>query len=277
MPKKDTTVETSTEDSSIPTDSPITEGNSEVVELIPKSAPPIEFKRNKLGLLNHVDHEFNEDGSVNWRKMIKPEFLVVNKEVFTRKGQIPPTSIEGLDDSELIILLGGIKDLAKLRGYTSVSHTPLYVSDKYVAISTRIEWIPNYETDNRKVTFEAMADAHGGNVGEFVRPYLASIAENRGFVRAVRNFLGINIVGKEELGAAKEVGESTTGKPVEGLRRLLEANKIPFQDWANRMAQEGVEGAADWKDFDDIPVELVFELIEKTNKRIEEKKKAKKS
>src|SRR6188768_735933 len=111
-------------------------------ELSPNSTPPIEFRRNEYGLLSHVNYVFNEDGTVNWRKMIKPEFLAVNKEAFERRNQIPPTSIEGLEDKDLIMLLGGIKELAKIRGYNLVSHFPISVSDHYVAVRTMISWIP---------------------------------------------------------------------------------------------------------------------------------------
>ncbi len=237
------------------------------------NTPPIQFKRNEFGLYEHVNYVFNEDGSVNWRKMVKPEFLVVNKDSFERRNQVPPSSTEGLEDKDLIILLGGIKELAKIRGYNSVTHYPLAITDTYVAVRSSINWIPNYETDGRQISFEAWGDAHSGNVSSFVRPYLASVAENRGFSRAVRNFLGINIVSQEELGAnSKEVTDSTTGKPIEGLKRLLEANGISFEAFLNRMVKEQFPGADKWTGFDDIPVECTFELIEKTNKRIEEKK-----
>ncbi len=38
------------------------------------------YKRNEFGLLEGVEYKFNEDGSVNWRAMIKPEHLYPNRE-----------------------------------------------------------------------------------------------------------------------------------------------------------------------------------------------------
>ena len=43
------------------------------------------YKRNEHGLLENVDYEFNEDGSVNWRAMIKEEFLYPNKDWFVSR------------------------------------------------------------------------------------------------------------------------------------------------------------------------------------------------
>ena len=40
------------------------------------------FCRNEFGLLNEVGYDFDEDGSVNWRSMIKDEHLFPNKSWF---------------------------------------------------------------------------------------------------------------------------------------------------------------------------------------------------
>ena len=63
--------------------------------------PPTVFKRNQYGLLEDkaVEYQFNVDGTVNWRKMIKPEFLVANRD------RTDETDISKLEDNELIILL----------------------------------------------------------------------------------------------------------------------------------------------------------------------------
>ena len=157
--------------------------------------PPVVFERNQYGLLEdkNIKYQFNDDGTVNWRKMIKSEFLVANRD------RTAETDISKLEDHELIILLGGLKDLAHVRGYKSVTYKILEASPEYVCASCSIEWIGNYETENNEViTFEALADAGIKNTEGFSQMYLAAIAENRAFCRAVRNFLRINIVAKEE-------------------------------------------------------------------------------
>ena len=74
------------------------------------------WKRDEHGLLESVDYTFNEDGSVNWRAMISPEHLYPNKGWFEMRKMPAPESIEGLEDHQLLIKLGGIKELAKHRG-----------------------------------------------------------------------------------------------------------------------------------------------------------------
>ena len=60
-----------------------------------------------------MSYEFDEDGSVNWRSMIKDEHLFPNKSWFDLRKDLPRT-IDGLKDHQLLIKLSGIKELAKL-------------------------------------------------------------------------------------------------------------------------------------------------------------------
>ena len=73
------------------------------------------YIRNRYGLLENKEYIFNEDGSIDWRSMIKPEFLYPNKGWFDIRNKTVPTSVDGLEDKQLLIMLGGIKELAKLR------------------------------------------------------------------------------------------------------------------------------------------------------------------
>ena len=60
---------------------------------------PLKFKRNEFGLLNDVDYVFSEDGSVNWRSMIKDEHLFPNKSWFDLRKKDVPITIDGLKDN----------------------------------------------------------------------------------------------------------------------------------------------------------------------------------
>ena len=71
------------------------------------------YRRNGEGLLENANYIFNEDGSIDWRAMIKSEFLYPNKGWFEARSQALPDSIDGLEDKQLLIMLGGIKELAK--------------------------------------------------------------------------------------------------------------------------------------------------------------------
>ncbi len=238
-------------------------------------APAIpSWKRNEDGLLPFLNYERNADGSVNWRKMIKPEFLVVNKQNFERRKQEAPKTIEGVDDKDLLILLGGIKDLARLRGYSRVQHQAMVSLPSYCSIRTTITWIPNFETGGEAVSFDSLADASAQNTQGFAKLYLAAIAENRGFVRAVRNFLGINIIGQDEVGATGEEDEDSgsNGKPVKFLEDLLSRNGIKFESFKNRMIQKKVKGAEDWESVASVPSEQVWEVADIVKQILDAKK-----
>lgn len=227
--------------------------------------PPITFKRNEYGLLENVNYVFNEDGRVNWRKMIKPEHLYVNKNKFESRGLPTPTSIEGVADEDLVIKLSGIKELAQLRGYSSVNHKVITSKENFASVVCEIVWKKNYETENVEVSFMDGADAHPMNTNGFGANFLTTIAINRAFVRAVRNFLQINIVGQEELGSASQVTEevSAPSSTPEGLLlQAVAAQGKTYKDLRNRMKKEGL---GDFEKPSDIPKMMILTLIEKIN------------
>ena len=229
--------------------------------------PPVIIKRNQYGLLENkkINYVFDDDGSVNWRKMIKPEFLVANRD------RTDETDISKLEDHELIILLGGLKDLANIRGYHSVTYTVTQASPEYVCTTCSIVWMGNYETEKgESVLFQSIADAGLNNTEGFGQMYLAAIAENRAFCRAVRNFLRINIVAKEEIKNVK------TSKPNPGtnsaspdiyLTNLMKEKKINFSVIKDKMVKEAVDGASNWNTIKDIPRIKMFEIIERMQKK----------
>ena len=60
-----------------------------------------EIKRDKNGLISgdSVNYVFNEDGFIDWRKMIKTEHLVPNLQKTSERD------VTKLKDTELIILI----------------------------------------------------------------------------------------------------------------------------------------------------------------------------
>jgi hypothetical protein len=234
------------------------------------------YKRDPLGLLCGHLYSFNKDGSVDWRAMVKPEFLYVNKEWFElRKKQIP-TSIDGLTDRQLLILLGGIKDLARLRGYSSVSYS--ITGDKeHVVATCRIDWIPNFESDDKPIYFEDVANANQYNTDKFCQKFLETIACNRSFVRCVRNFLNINIVGDDEIdksGKSVSVDSSEDNeevyamKPHETLEAAAKEKGIAtfeaFVSWLREQWKLDTyknEDAKIWTEYLDIPAKECRKLL----------------
>lgn len=149
------------------------------------------------GLLNTINYVYDDFGLINWRETLPKKFLFPNKFHFESQGKEVPTSIEGLEDNQLFISLGGIKWLARVRGYSDVRFDIVENKD-YPVMSCNINWLPNYENKFGASYMEIAACGPKNASNEHLR-YAESIAANRAFVRCVRNFLNINIVGEEEL------------------------------------------------------------------------------
>ena len=226
-------------------------------------------ERNSQGLLENVEYFYKEDGSIDWRKMVKNDYLVPNKQ------RTSESDVSKLDDSKILILLAGIKELAQIRGFKSVKYTVSHADMEYVCVTCGITWIGNYETGGEEVYFESMADAGTHNTESFGQSFLATTAENRAFVRAVRNFLKINLVGNEEMGPKKTASSgnsyqnSSSDKfsALNYLKTTLRENNISFNYVKERMISEGTSGAEDWQTVNDIPSIVAFDLIERIQKR----------
>ena len=237
------------------------------------------WKRNEHGLLESVDYIFNEDGSVNWRAMINPEHLYPNKDWFEMRKMPVPESIEGLDDSQLLIKLGGIKELAKLRGINSVSYVVEESSDERSVVRCLVDFISNYETVDEQgiggIHFSSIANATIHNTNGFAAKFLECIAENRAFVRAVRNFLGIHIVGADEIDTSKNkspivVPPSSSGaKDISPQGILKEKAGTDFNSFLNKLRalysdgkyENDPEVIKSWKDYKDIPAKECRKLL----------------
>jgi len=242
-----------------------------------KYGPDI-YKRNEHGLLENVDYVFNEDGSINWRAMIKPEFLYPNKDWFSLRNKAVPSSVDGLDDKQLLIMLGGIKELAKLRGFVAVDFDVQNVSDNYVTAKCTILWSNNYETaGDFTSTYTDFANASESNTDSFCMKFLETIACNRAFVRCVRNYLNVHIVGADEIDKSKGADNSSTiesdSSPVITPSALLEKilrdkhsvdsfdsfKEILRDLWKNEKYRN--EDAKDWSSFKDISAKEARKLI----------------
>lgn len=267
-------------------DPQIIEQSEEIISSPPPSFHQL-YKRNEWGLIENTNYHFNDDGSVNWRKMIKDEFLYPNKGWFDIRKKEMPSSVEGLKDNQLLIMLGGIKEIAKLRGFHSVSYDINHVNENYVVAKCRISWITNYEhTDDYHVCYEDVANATLANTDDFCAKFLETIACNRAFVRCVRNFLNIHIVGADEIDKSKNSfnpsvessAYETAIVPVTptGIleKTLREKSCITDFEGFREMLRElwttekyRYEGIKDWKNFEDIPAKEARILLPLINKK----------
>ena len=222
------------------------------------------IKRDKNGLIPEIEYPFNDSGLIDWRKMLKTEHLVPNRQ------KTSETDVSKLEDNQLIILLGGIKELAQIRGYTDVRYSVHSPSSDYVISTCSITWIPNYETEGREVTFSAIGDASPNNTQSFAKYFLGPIAENRSFVRCVLNFLKINIVSQEELGNAKlleEANSSNQTDPKFLLESVMKEKGVTWDMIKNKLIKEEFPKADTMSNVSDIPKNKIFELIQRIKKK----------
>jgi hypothetical protein len=207
--------------------------------------------------------------------MIKLEHLYPNKDWFERRNQAIPDSVEGLADNQLLIKLGGIKELAKLRGYKSIKYEIVKSEKDYVVVKCGIQWKESSFED--EIYFEDVANATLQNTDDFCAKFLETIAANRAFVRCVRNFLNIHIVGDEEIDKSKnKVFQYENTEQVvsditpHGILRKVAKEKARCEDfdefknllrkfWTEEVYKN--EDAKSWASFKDIPAKECRKLI----------------
>lgn len=233
------------------------------------------YNRNSSGILDGIEYQYNKDGTINWRAMITSEHLYPNKGWFEARNKPIPSKIEGLDDTQLLIKLSGIKELAKLRGFTKVSYDVIKCEPDHVAVKCAISWIGNFESGNEVVHFEDMANATVYNTSNFAQKFLETIAANRAFVRCVRNFLNIHIVGADEIDSSNGKSlpsarsETPSCGPLAVLMKCLDLDNTEedfksFKEvlrglWKSKKYKN--EEAADWSSWEDIPTAEIRSLI----------------
>ncbi len=227
------------------------------------------IKRDENGLLPNVQYILTDDGRIDWRKMIPSQYLYPNPQfadAITKKFNKLPTlvPITEIPDQWLAITLAGIKYLCYLRGYNSIHTRVNSSSPEYASATTEISFIPNLETEGRAATFSDSGCAHFNNTKGFGNHYLVEIATNRAFCRAVRNFLGINLVSSEELGSKEQLIDTQSPTPSNDLRSKAReiAKSLGFKSYGDITAGfESIEIKTDWRQYgkiDEIPDDKLF-------------------
>jgi hypothetical protein len=238
-------------------------------------------ERDENGLIKGIEYKFTQDGLIDYRSMVPIQYLYINndpkhRERIEKQYGKPYSEIDiikdNVKDTDLIILLGGIKYLAKLRGFKSVKYNIKEANPEYVAVNCELELIPNYESENISLLFQDNACAHLGNTSNFATKYLLEIATNRAFCRAVRNCLNINIVSREELGASTGEAEQQVSRPaivpqrqVKLLCDIMKAKGVLFKHLEDKMKAENTF-KPEYKTIEDLPKDLVFSFIERLKK-----------
>jgi hypothetical protein len=245
-------------------------------------SPASIYSRDEYGLVKSVKYVFNADGSIDWRSMIAKDHLYPNKDWFFARNLYVPDSVDNLDDAQLSIKLVGIKELAKLRGFSSVSYQVIESSPQRAVVCCSIDFIPNFESNYERVRFSSIANATIDNTNGFGAKFLESIAENRAFVRTVRNFLNIHIVGVDEIDSSAKKSSfsainidnnkaSSDISPQGILKRKLEECmaicsfddfKDQLREWyKSNLYSNDPEVIKTWSDFKDIPAKECRKLL----------------
>lgn len=252
------------------------------------STEPISFERDDRGLIKGVVYHFTPDGRVDYLKMVDPKFLYITDDKKDRVCQEQGVTLDKVDltkvnEKWLRITIGGINQLAQLRGIISVDYPTIVVADGSVTASCSIAFVGNFETDGVPFTCAAIASANIYNVDANFSPYLATFAENRAFTRCVKRALQINVVSDEEIGgdgkqalqvfqSAMQEIPSPASTPVAGFeaRHLLETRcsdkKITFEQM--KMAAQNHQNAwikppDQWTSFEDLQPNDVFFILGK--------------
>mgnify|MGYP001614702597 CR=1 FL=1 len=228
--------------------------------------PPRILQRNEFGLIcdGSVHYLYNSEGFVDWRRLVPQKYLVPNKQRTEEKD------VCKLEDKDLLILLAGIRYLAQVRGYSKVKYRVAAASETYVSVVCSITFCPNFETNGEVRVFEAIGDASIHNTESFAKIFLSATAENRAFVRCVRNFLNINIVAQEELPEVNTATESAfLNSPHLILKQLMEEKKYTFEKLKDKLLKSKTENADRWLKLEDIPEAQIISIIEKINRKKE--------
>jgi len=256
----------------------------EVSETLVESSTKL-FERDERGLVKGITYQYTEDGLIDWFKMLKPEHLYVLKDnedkVKDRYGKSSKElDLTTIEPKLTCILLSGIRYLAMLRGFHSVKqkvdnvvYDPNYQITASCTNTCTIEWIGNFETGMQPVLYADSAGASMLNLDSFVQKYAETIAANRAYCRAVRGFLNISVVSKDEVGPNVEVKDLKTKEttatgvnPSEILEKQLADKKWSFDLFkrailVNHKDKIKNSDPETWKSIKDIPKNDIFTIL----------------
>ena len=149
----------------------------------------------------------------------------------------------------------------------------IYATHPY--FDERLAMIYNY-SENNQVVFSSVGDAGPHNTHGFGQSFLGPIAENRAFVRCVRNFLKINVVAQDEIAvnptAPKPMQKTATETTVDVsdpkalLSKLMGEKGVTFAHIKKKLEQENYTNAENFATVNDIPNIKIFELLDRIQK-----------
>lgn len=259
--------------------------NCDVTAITPSSVPPVSLKRNEYGLLQHISYYYDSLGFIEYKKLLKPEHLVLNRQkrdeiekIYNKKFNEIDILKDNVDDKYVLILLAGIRYLAMIRGFSSCTFHFFGAENENAKAICTMSFIPNYETNYQPVCFESAAERSRVTTIAPFNNYLISLAENAAFARCVRNFLRIPILANDEILGAKETVQDDYASNVDVTSphfilqnnlakynivwKQLQAALIKKEENNTRLFPE----ADKWNTITDIPKKEVLGIIGLLNK-----------
>jgi hypothetical protein len=222
--------------------------------------------------LNYVRDEKTK--RIDWLRTLPIEHVYINPD---KKSQLEKSlnkkfediKINEVKDTDIILILSGIRWLLDIRGYKYVKMTVNSSNLEYSAVTCEICFLP-IEGEGEQI-FTACASAHFGNTANFARQYLLEIASNRALARCCRNALGISSISREELGASIEqqptertiLSDSTQ---IKLLTDIMDAKKVNWNLIKEKLKSENKFDES-WTSVEKLPKDLVFELINRLKKK----------
>lgn len=163
-------------------------------------------KRNVDGLIDGITYPVDENGFINWQGMFKPEHCYpkdakAKEEIETRFNKnfnkLTEEELFKVSPRQYLVTLAGINYLAWLRGIkSSIPQSPIVTQNEVTSVWV-VEFIPNCE-DVTGITVAGQASASLYSVSGAFQLHLAALAGNRAYIRAVRQALRIESLGKDE-------------------------------------------------------------------------------
>lgn len=227
------------------------------------------MKRLENGLMDGLNYIRDEKtNKIDWFKMIPLEYLYINND---KKSQIEKRLSKSFGeiqitealDTELVITLQGIRWLLDTRGYKTVKTKIEQALPDYAAATCEITFIPN-EEENLEQIYSQSASAHSGNTKSWYANYLIEASANRAFCRAVRFYLRVNIVSREELGAniEEEPKSINFSKQIKLLTDLMEKKHIKWEHIIDKLKKEE-KWKEEYTNISELPKDIIFNLIER--------------
>ncbi len=234
------------------------------------------------------------DGRIDWKAHLNVKWLRVKDdmkdEVKRKYGAAPDLS--KVEDYYLYVMLGGYNEVARLRGFDSLTHQVNYVDQSKAVVTCTMHFVPN-EEDPNGLTCSGVASGSVYNIKPDFTAFMETIAENRAFVRAVRRALNINIVAQEELGIDRTKNETSAAAPSDRsattadapeatgfsakaiLARQCKEAGVSFETLQSRalVSRTGLkDDPASWTSFDSISDGDVYVLIGKISDSVKKNK-----